>query len=307
MVVEQRRGQKIWSSRRNKIFSGVGPRPCTTCIGPCWVLLVYYARHSPLSSSLLDLRVSPSWDYSAPHASAKCPGTSDPLKSGEERDLLRQDPKTIFGLTRGVFRHIWIDPETGSYLDYDSDRACSAGQDPTWTWLLAGASACSAGLNAVTTVHSVTCPGTSFPRMVYKWSVTGMKSFSPLCFANSTSNRRWSTQDCSNVYTVSPQPKLLRLRQVVHWWSAVGLHHNLGQCSNTHSSASQLQKLSKSNSLWCSCRSNKCYNKRNHSQDIPQMLAMYWCVWLDQTPVSLAAHEILRLHGNQGKLASQVP
>ncbi len=32
--------------------------------------------------------------------------------------------------SRGVFRHIWLDPETVYYLDYDSERACSAGPDP---------------------------------------------------------------------------------------------------------------------------------------------------------------------------------
>ena len=29
-----------------------------------------------------------------------------------------------------LFRHIWLDPETVCYLDYNSDRACSAGPDP---------------------------------------------------------------------------------------------------------------------------------------------------------------------------------
>jgi hypothetical protein len=33
--------------------------------------------------------------------------------------------------SRGVFRHIWLDPETVCYLDYDSDRACSVGPNPT--------------------------------------------------------------------------------------------------------------------------------------------------------------------------------
>ena len=30
-----------------------------------------------------------------------------------------------------MFRHIWLDPETVCYLDYDSDRACSVRPNPT--------------------------------------------------------------------------------------------------------------------------------------------------------------------------------
>ena len=44
-------------------------------------------------------------------------------------------PATSLEVTKQsvLFRHIWLDPETVCYLDYDSDRACSAGPDPTCT------------------------------------------------------------------------------------------------------------------------------------------------------------------------------
>jgi hypothetical protein len=46
-----------------------------------------------------------------------------------------------------MFRHIRLDPETLRYLDYASDRACSAGQDPVSVVTPVG---------AVTTVLTVT-------------------------------------------------------------------------------------------------------------------------------------------------------
>ncbi len=44
-----------------------------------------------------------------------------------------------------MFRHIWLDPETVCYLDYDSDRACSVGPNLT-----------PGSVDAVTTVPVVT-------------------------------------------------------------------------------------------------------------------------------------------------------
>ena len=53
-----------------------------------------------------------------------------------------------------VFRHIWLDPETVCYLDYDSDRACSVGPNPTQGSV--GAVTTVPAVYVVTTVDTVT-------------------------------------------------------------------------------------------------------------------------------------------------------
>jgi hypothetical protein len=54
----------------------------------------------------------------------------------------------------GLFRHIWLDPETVCYLDYDSDRACSVGPNPTPDSV--GAVTTVPAVYVVTTVDTVT-------------------------------------------------------------------------------------------------------------------------------------------------------
>ncbi len=83
-----------------------------------------------------------------------------------------QSPVGCFDIFDQILKRCWnltVSPDWGPAL-----RA-----GPTWTWLRAGNSACSAGLHAVTPVHAVTRPGTSFLRIVYNRSVTGIK-YSPL-------------------------------------------------------------------------------------------------------------------------------
>jgi hypothetical protein len=53
-----------------------------------------------------------------------------------------------------MFRHIWFDPETVRYLDYDSDWACSVGPNPTAGSV--GAVTTVPTVNAVTTMDTVT-------------------------------------------------------------------------------------------------------------------------------------------------------
>ncbi len=53
-----------------------------------------------------------------------------------------------------LFRHIWLDPEMVCYLDYDSDRACPVGPNPTPGSV--GAVTTVPAVYVVTTVDTVT-------------------------------------------------------------------------------------------------------------------------------------------------------
>ncbi len=53
-----------------------------------------------------------------------------------------------------MFRHIWLDPETVCYLEYDSDWACSVGPNPTPGSV--GAVTTVPAVYVVTTVDTVT-------------------------------------------------------------------------------------------------------------------------------------------------------
>jgi hypothetical protein len=54
-----------------------------------------------------------------------------PAGPGPTTSIRHWDPGLPSGSTIRVFRHIRIDLETVCYLDYDSDRACSVGPNPT--------------------------------------------------------------------------------------------------------------------------------------------------------------------------------